>query len=284
MILDHGCDAVSCCTIALSVTRALGVEKFWQAVVLCYCAFLFFMANLEQYYTHYLYLPKINAVSEGVWGMALLCIFSGIIGCDFWKKTPLGFENNKILLIVFLGVSIVTTFYHVKKILEKTDSMDLFLRCRMSLLFCLACILFYLVNWNCYDYAIMYVAAFNISKITVLCQLAHVTNRDFQPLRFVNIALLFWAFLILVLSIFSSDVNSNKWILFLFALADFCNFAVTISRRMAKLLGISIFSVTNSGSAGGNSSQTGSSPDINIEGENFKKVQNQHDSMPEDTV
>ena len=48
MILDHGCDALTSCIIAMSVAKIVGLGKFLQSVVLGITAFLFFLALLEQ--------------------------------------------------------------------------------------------------------------------------------------------------------------------------------------------------------------------------------------------
>lgn len=283
MILDHGCDALTTCTIALSVGRIVGLSKFWQAYVLGLSAFLFFLANLEQYYTHYLYLPRVNAVSEGVWGLSLLCIVTGFVGSDVWTKTPLGVENNKLMLLSFTAISCYTVYYHSQKILEKTNRSEYGMKIRFSVAFCLVTLLMHLLNPRFHEYYYMYVLVFSVSKVTIICQLSHVTAREFQPLRFANIGILGFFLLILVLSVFKVDVAAFRTLLFVVAFADFANFTVIICTRLASLLGIEVFRVTPR--AAGLPKDSGSSAGAtSIESENFKKVQNNSDTVPEESL
>lgn len=281
MILDHGCDALTTCTIALSVGRIVGLSKFWQAYVLALSAFLFFLANLEQYYTHYLYLPKINAVSEGVWGLSLLCIVTGFVGSDVWTKSPLGVENNKLMLLSFTAIGCWTVYYHSRKILEKTSSAEYGLKVRFSVAFCLVTLLMHLANPRLYEYYYMYVLAFSVSKVTIICQLSHVTAREFQPLRFANIGILGFFILILLLSLFRVDVAAYRSLLFVVAFADFANFTFIVCTRLAKILEIDIFRVAPKS---GVQKESGTTGGTSLEAENFKKVTNSSDTIPEESL
>ena len=48
MILDHGCDAITCCLLTISVGSLIGVEFRLLAFLLCTNTYLYFLANLEQ--------------------------------------------------------------------------------------------------------------------------------------------------------------------------------------------------------------------------------------------
>ena len=284
MILDHGCDALTTCTIALSVGRIVGLSKFWQAYVLALSAFLFFLANLEQYYTHYLYLPRINAVSEGVWGLSLLCIVTGFVGSGVWTKTPLGVENNKLMLLSFTAIGCYTIYYHSQKILEKTNLTEYGMKIRFSVAFCFVTLLMYLVNPRLYEYYYMYVLVFSISKVTIICQLSHVTAREFHPLRFANIGILGFFLVILILSLFKLDITAYRTLLLVVAFADFANFTFIICTRLAKLLGIEIFRVTPKTDLPKDSGSSAGTGTTSIESENFKKVENNSDTIPEESL
>lgn len=286
MLMDHGCDALTTCTISLSVTRIVGLSKFWQAYALSLCILLFFLANLEQYYTHYLYLPKINAVSEGTWGLALLCIITGFLGSDVWLKSPLGVPNNTLLLVGFTLLAAGTLFYHSKKILGKTNKTEYFLKVRFSLAFCLLVIFLHLCKPSLYTYTFMYVLTFSVSKVTILCQLSHVTATEFNPLRFTNIGLLGFTVLIFVLALFRMDVSGFMNLLFVVAFADFANFTFIISTRLAKLLDINIFTVGPASKPNDQSPgvQIGSPSLTNLEEKNFKKIDDDSGAGPQDTA
>ena len=204
--------------------------------------------GLLRYYTHYLYLPKINAVSEGVWGLALICIISGLIGPEFWVSSSLGFELNKIILVGFIAGAPVMAYNHYKKILTKVpDKKDILLKCRFTLLFISLTILTHLFNPSFYEYSYMIIMTLNVSKLTILCMLAHSTSRDFQPIRFTNLGIAIIYFLLLFLTVFRAEVSSIKYVLLAVSFADFSVFVYTIVKRIADLLDIKVFSVTPRG-------------------------------------
>ena len=221
-------------------------------------------------------MPKINAVSEGIWGLALLCIITGFVGPELWLAAPLGFGLNKIMLFTFLGFSLGTCYFHVKKILTKTDKMDLFLKCRFPLVFIILSWLIHLCNPSYSDYTFMLVVLLNLSKITILCQIAHVSQREFQSIRFVNMAIAVILALCLPFSIFSQEIASLRHTIFALTVLDFVNFAVVVASRMAKLLGIKVFIV-------GKKLDRSIKPETNLENQEFKKEQN-NESVPDDTV
>lgn len=48
MMLDHGCDALTCGILTIGLTTMFGFSKGMQVTLLCSNCFLFFMAFLEQ--------------------------------------------------------------------------------------------------------------------------------------------------------------------------------------------------------------------------------------------
>ena len=281
MLFDHGCDAVTTGIIAIAVCRVLSVNKLCTSLVMGSCCFLFFLATLEQYYTHFLYLPKINAVSEGVWGLALLCIISGIVGPEVWLYSPAGFENNKFILMTFLGLFVATCFYHTKKILAKASKMDYYLKFRFPLIFIIICWLMHLCSPSFKDYTFMLSTLFNVSKITILCQIAHITEKEFQPIRFANLAIMVIGILCFGFSVANQDISSIKQTLFALSALDFLNFSTMISKRMAKILGIKIFVVKKTTNE--NTSARTGIPEHSIENQDFKKEHN-NESIPDDNI
>lgn len=230
-----------------------------------------------------------NAVNEGTWGLALLLMFTGIIGAEFWGNTVVLIPNRYFMLLMFTGISIFTMYLHFTKIREKADVKEIFLKIRLSAALLVAVMLIHLFNPSFYTYAFIYVVSFNISKITIVCQLSHITTREFQPFRCSTFTLLIALLCCLVLSVFNSDIQLYTWGVFLMSLNEFAAFAYVIVTKLAELLGIKVFSVGPRNAAGASFSGSSSRPDdgkipqVNIEGENFKKVANQNDSMPDET-
>lgn len=124
----------------------------------------------------------------------------------------------------------------------------------------------------------MLVALFNVSKVTILCQIAHVTQREFKPIRFMNLAMAVLTFIILFVSIFGADVGSLKHTVFALSAFDFINFSVMITHRLAHLLEIKVFKVKKATAQG-----TTIEPQPTAEGQDFKK-ESSTQQIPDDTV
>lgn len=233
-----------------------------------------------------------NAVNEGTWGLALLLIFTGIIGADFWTNTVVLFANHYHMLIAFTGICAFTMYLNFKKMREKAEVKEIILRTRFSIAFVVVTMLIHLFNPSFYTYAFVYVMSFNVSKITIVCQLSHITSREFHPFRcstFTLFVVLSWC---LVSSFFTSTGDALLHLgLLLMTLNEFGAFAYVIVNKLAELLGIKVFSVgprtgTSSITSTGTGTRIGEGSGVQVAGlesENFKKVANQNDSMPDDT-
>lgn len=231
-----------------------------------------------------MYLGKINPVSEGIWSFALICIISAFTGPEIWIASPLGIQNNKVILLGFFVGGAVMAYQSFKKMLVKApDRLDIWLKARFTLLFVVITILVHLFHPTFYEYTYFYVMTFNVSKITILCMLAHSSSRNFQPVRFTNLALAIIYLALLVLSIFGTDVTALRLLLLLGSIADFCIFSYVVSTRLAELLEIQVLSV-KPGSVKQVIENTNLGSNSNIEAENFKKVENHNDSQPSDTI
>jgi ethanolaminephosphotransferase len=80
MIFDHGCDSFNTILNGMALSKLYGVSTQLQAITLVMVASTFYFATLEQYFTHKLYLPIINAVNEGQILVVCLTIFGGLSG------------------------------------------------------------------------------------------------------------------------------------------------------------------------------------------------------------
>lgn len=243
MILDHGCDAISCCLLTLSVSSLLGLSKRMQALMLAVNAFLFFMANLEQYFTHYLYLPKINAVSEGLWGIAVMCMVSPLLGGQaFWLSTPLGFPNNWFVVFIPLFTMVLNMIGHTKNILEKVDARKYIEGMQFPLAWVLILIQSYWLG-GIQDYSLMYVYSFNISKGTIICQISHCTGKVFNPYRILNIVQIALMAISAISASAGKSIDGINGILCTVAIIDFGYFAWVVCTRIAALCNIKVFSI-----------------------------------------
>lgn len=77
MIFDHGCDCFNSVLNAMAISKMFGVSLNMQAVAVVMVVTTFYFATLEQYFTHYFYLPRINNVNEGILLLVSLAFLGG---------------------------------------------------------------------------------------------------------------------------------------------------------------------------------------------------------------
>lgn len=80
MIFDHGCDALNSVLNGMAISKLFCIPLWLQAVALVLVTSAFYFATLEQYYTHYFYLPRVNAVNEGIALLIALSLFGAVMG------------------------------------------------------------------------------------------------------------------------------------------------------------------------------------------------------------
>lgn len=80
MIFDHGCDAFNTVLNSMAIGKLFVISTHWQAFGVVMATSPFYFATLEQYYTHSLELPVINAPNEGQTFVILLAIYGAIKG------------------------------------------------------------------------------------------------------------------------------------------------------------------------------------------------------------
>lgn len=83
MIFDHGCDAFNTVLNGMAISKLIAVSTHWQGIALVLSTSTFYYATLEQYYTHTLELPAINAPNEGQTVLVALALFGAIKGRTF---------------------------------------------------------------------------------------------------------------------------------------------------------------------------------------------------------
>lgn len=77
MIFDHGCDCFNSVLNAMAISKMFGVSLNMQAVAVVMVVTTFYFATLEQYFTHFFYLPRINNVNEGILLLVSLAFLGG---------------------------------------------------------------------------------------------------------------------------------------------------------------------------------------------------------------
>ena len=77
MVFDHGCDCFNSVLNGMAIPKMFGVSHNWQAIALVVVTANFYFATLEQYFTHYFYLPRINIVNEGIVALVVIGFAGG---------------------------------------------------------------------------------------------------------------------------------------------------------------------------------------------------------------
>jgi hypothetical protein len=191
------------------------------------------------------------------------------------------------MLLIFTGISMFTMYKHFKTIRTKAEPQEIWLKIRISVSFVVVGALMYLFDPSFYSYSLIYVVSFNLSKITIISQLSHITSREFEPFRCSTFTLLLLLVGMLLMSVFITNVWLYIYGLLLLTILEFSGFVVVVVSRLADLLGIRVFSVSPKScppATNMTEGQTRPGPEnLGAEGENFKKVANANDSMPDDT-
>lgn len=110
-----------------------------------------------------------------------------------------------------------------------------------------------IVAYTCFDLedlGLMYVFTFNVSKLTIICQLCYVMEKPFRPARLLQLAQLVLFAINLILLVLGQGCKSLRLLSALLAFVDFAWFVSLLSRRIADMLGIHVFRVKSSAKEG----------------------------------
>ena len=190
-----------------------------------------------------MYLPRINAVSEGLTSIALLSVFTAFLGGKaFWLSSPLGIRNNEILLLLPLITFVGNLYANCKNILAKTSIRSLMSSTKFMASLTAVTLLNYCQNIE-QDFGYIYIYVATYSKVTIACQLSHAAGLQYQPDRLVNTAVVYGMLVNAMFKMFSREIYWLKVLLEIVAFLDFFNFIYHLVMKTASLLRISVFSV-----------------------------------------
>lgn len=186
MIFDHGCDAFNSCLNAMAMAKMYMLPIWIQAFTVVFVVSVFFMATLEQYFTHYFYLPKINAVNEGIVFLCIVALFTSargrswiILGGEIWLGKTLGI-THWYYLFGFLVISTqVTVANHVRTIISKGTPMTKIIeKFRLFYVISLVFVSTVFVFRSEYPRADFYTYVFLFTKTTVIYRLTSGPNAN----------------------------------------------------------------------------------------------------------
>jgi len=108
MLFDHGFDAVNAVLQAMTISRCLYFNSTQTAIAVMVAAIGFFAVTFETYATKVFYLPKINAVNEGMLAIQSTILFTAVIGPEFWLGESFGLGRKNLLLVGLFVFFLVT--------------------------------------------------------------------------------------------------------------------------------------------------------------------------------
>lgn len=190
-----------------------------------------------RYFTDYLYLPRINAVSEGLWGIAIVMTLSPLLGgYSFWTGTTFGIQHNRFLVFLPIFTFGYNVQMHLSKILKKT-SLQSFLQASLFAVTLSTLAVAYVLRAETPSRVVLYTQGLTAAKSTILCQLAHVSSRRFAPFRLTSVIQLLVVGVLAAFPAFPCGTCIAGIVLAL----DFSRFAWVIVTRVAELSGVKIF-------------------------------------------
>lgn len=106
MLFDHGFDAVNAVLQAMTISRCFMLNSTQTSIVVITAALGFFATTFETYATKVFYLPKINAVNEGMLSIQAAILFTAYAGPEFWQEETLGFQRCNLMIwgVVVFGI------------------------------------------------------------------------------------------------------------------------------------------------------------------------------------
>lgn len=190
-----------------------------------------------RYFTDYLYLPRINAVSEGLWGIAIVMTLSPLLGgYSFWTGSTFGIQHNRFLVFLPIFTFGYNVHMHLTKILKKA-SLQSFSQASLFAVTLSSLTVAYVLRAETPSRVVLYTQGLTAAKSTILCQLAHVSSRRFAPFRLTSVLQLI---VVGVLAVWPT-LPCGTYIAGILLALDFGRFVWVIVTRVAQLSGVQIF-------------------------------------------
>ncbi|CAD8205500.1 unnamed protein product [Paramecium octaurelia] len=254
MILDHNFDSMIILLQGTNLTTAMQVgNNIFSVVLYIIPSIPFYLIAHEEYYTHEMNLPIINAAAEGTISVAIFFAITAYFGCDWWLlKLPTFYDLqvNHFVLVAFASSVLITMPSVIFKIRKFTTTSSLFKQLRYFL-FCNAIILYniYFSKTNVIEQhvrAYMYTIGFTMSKSVGIVALNHVCNAPLPA--YLNSIYFFILLLINTISgqLLGQPILNEGLLIQVIALSSILihiHFLYNIARQISNELNIKIFEI-----------------------------------------
>ena len=123
MLLDHGWDGYNSIIIMINLWKILQVGNnpySLMSILIVWVSFYF--ATLESFYIGGVYLPEVNAVSDGALLYVLACIFAVLIGPE-WLASPIVYNLRPIHCVAILScfAAVIFVILNLHQIFYRQD-------------------------------------------------------------------------------------------------------------------------------------------------------------------
>ncbi|CAD8117397.1 unnamed protein product [Paramecium sonneborni] len=256
MILDHNFDSMIILLQGTSMTTAMQFGNTIFSVILYIIPSVpFYVIAHEEYYTHEMNLPIINAAAEGTVSVAVVFAATAYYGCDMWvQKLPwfFDFQINQFVMLMFIFSLIITMPAVFLKIKKFTSIASLFKQLRYFIFFNVVILYSILFSQNNviqnHVRAYMYTVGFTMSKAVGVVALNHVSNQQLP--EYLNSIYIYVVILLNTISgqILGQNIINEACLIQFAATVAFLihlHFLYNIARQISETLNIKIFQINS---------------------------------------
>lgn len=130
MLMDHGCDSLSCTLVLLSLMQGLCLgTSMNMCIMLGSVLTVFYLAMWEEYHTHYSRTHMFSwGVTEGQWTNISLLLLTSFFTASLWQSYVFGYRLEDILVALNSGWGLLVSVLMVLNTLGGTEGMQPYLR------------------------------------------------------------------------------------------------------------------------------------------------------------
>ncbi len=270
LLLDHGCDALTTCIIAVNLAHILQLGNGLLNYLLFFATtFGFWICTYEEYVVGFLNLGIINGADEGNFLVFLIALISGILGPGIWQIELFAGVKTVHLLLLFLVIGcsyqVFSTLYNIfmeKGIISIYHLMlDSWL---MTLILILPVLNFCVLRdeYQKYTTMILYITSVMFCRVTIQLQCDIVGKQEFNN-KFIFVSVCYSVCVILLLgnelchNCFNTFLIYSIFVIVLLVLlVTFSHFIYDAIETMTEFLGIKFLTITGYEQTPTNSSNT----------------------------
>jgi ethanolaminephosphotransferase len=125
MLMDHGCDSISCTFIILSIVQAMNMGINNDSLFLFMTVYTgFYLTHWEEYHTHYHRTHMFNwGVTEGQWTNITLLILTGLYSPSIWQQIFYEYTLRSILVYANCAWGIFVSVMIIGNTLSKSSGL-----------------------------------------------------------------------------------------------------------------------------------------------------------------